>query len=59
MEILMSLVGMVSLMGIAFLLSKNKRAINLRTVGGAFTLQFIFGGFVRVAAREVKNTEKT
>ena len=46
MEILMSLVGMASLIGIAFLLSKNKRAINLRTVGGAFALQFIFGGFV-------------
>ena len=42
----MSIVGMASLMGIAFLLSKNKRAINLRTVCGAFALQFIFGGFV-------------
>lgn len=42
----MSLVGMAVLLGIAFLLSDNRKAINLRTVGGAFAIQFIIGGFV-------------
>ena len=42
----MSLVGMVVLIGIAILLSKNRKAINFRTVGGAFALQFLFGAFV-------------
>ena len=46
MEIFMSLFGMSALMGIAVLLSKDRRAINLRTVGGAFTIQFLFGAFV-------------
>jgi CNT family concentrative nucleoside transporter len=46
MEIVMSLVGMVVLIGIAILLSKNRKAINFRTVGGAFALQFLFGAFV-------------
>jgi len=46
MEILMSLVGMVVLIGIAILLSRNRKAISLRTVIGAFTLQFVFGAFV-------------
>ncbi|MGL4517945.1 MAG: Na+ dependent nucleoside transporter N-terminal domain-containing protein, partial [Shewanella sp.] len=35
MNILMSLVGVVVLLAIGFLLSNNKKAINLRTVGGA------------------------
>ncbi|OJI38742.1 Nucleoside permease NupX [Vibrio vulnificus] len=42
----MSLVGMAVLLGIALLLSDNRKAINLRTVGGAFAIQFIIGGFV-------------
>ena len=42
----MSLIGMVVLLGIAVLLSKNKRAINFRTVVGAFAIQFLFGAFV-------------
>ncbi len=42
----MSLTGMVVLLGIAVLLSKNKRAINFRTVAGAFAIQFLFGAFV-------------
>ena len=37
---------MVVLLVIAVLLSKNKRAINFRTVGGAFAIQFLFGAFV-------------
>ena len=42
----MSLVGMVVLLGLAVLLSDNRKAINLRTVGGAFAIQFILGAFV-------------
>ena len=36
MSLFMSLVGMVVLIAIAVLLSDNRKAINLRTVGGAF-----------------------
>ncbi|MGL5335549.1 MAG: NupC/NupG family nucleoside CNT transporter [Enterovibrio sp.] len=46
MGLIMSIVGMVVLIGIAVLLSDNRRAINLRTVGGAFAIQFLFGGFI-------------
>ncbi|WP_087021932.1 NupC/NupG family nucleoside CNT transporter [Thaumasiovibrio subtropicus] len=46
MSLIMSLVGMVVLIGIAVLLSDNRKAINLRTVGGAFAIQFILGGFI-------------
>ena len=46
MEILMSIVGMAVLIGIAILLSKNRKAISLRTVIGAFSIQFAFGAFV-------------
>ena len=42
----MSLVGMVVLLLIAVLLSDNRKAINLRTVGGAFAIQFLLGAFV-------------
>ncbi len=41
MSLLMSLVGMVVLLLIAVLLSDNRKAINLRTVGGAFAIQFL------------------
>ncbi|BAX52018.1 putative nucleoside permease NupX [Photobacterium damselae subsp. piscicida] len=37
---------MVVLLAIAVLLSDNRKAINLRTVGGAFAIQFLFGAFV-------------
>ncbi|WP_427983340.1 NupC/NupG family nucleoside CNT transporter [Agarivorans sp.] len=43
---LMSLVGVVALLGIAFLLSDNKKSINKRTVFGAFAIQAGFGAFV-------------
>lgn len=46
MQILMSLVGIVSLLAIAFLLSDNRKAINLRTVGGAFVIQVMLGVLV-------------
>ena len=42
----MSLIGMVFLIGMALLLSDNRRAIRLRTVAGAFAVQLFFGAFV-------------
>ncbi|WP_299787033.1 NupC/NupG family nucleoside CNT transporter [uncultured Shewanella sp.] len=46
MDILMSVVGVVTLLAIAFGLSNNKKAINMRTVFGALGIQAAFGGFV-------------
>ncbi|MCG9700256.1 NupC/NupG family nucleoside CNT transporter [Vibrio natriegens] len=46
MSLFMSLVGMVVLIAIAFAFSSNRKAINLRTVGGAFAIQFALGAFV-------------
>lgn len=46
MNVFMSLVGMAVLLGIAYLLSENRKAINLRTVGFAFVIQFALGMFV-------------
>ncbi|MDG2311513.1 MAG: NupC/NupG family nucleoside CNT transporter [Flavobacteriales bacterium] len=46
MGIIMSFVGMFVLIGIAMLLSRNRKAIRFRTVMGAFALQFMFGAFV-------------
>lgn len=43
---LMSLVGMAVLILIAVLLSSNARAINLRTVIGAFIIQVVIGALV-------------
>ncbi|MFC6277109.1 NupC/NupG family nucleoside CNT transporter [Psittacicella hinzii] len=42
----MNLVGIVVLVGIGFLLSKNRRAIRWRTVLLALLIQIVFGGFV-------------
>ncbi|MDI4660406.1 MULTISPECIES: NupC/NupG family nucleoside CNT transporter [Cobetia] len=46
MQIVMGLVGILALLGIAFLLSENRRAISLRTVLGAFAIQAMLGIFV-------------
>lgn len=46
MQVLMSLVGIISLLALAFLLSDNRKAINLRTVGGAFAIQAGLGALV-------------
>lgn len=46
MSLVMSIVGMIVLLLIAVLLSDNRKAINLRTVGGAFAIQFLLGAFV-------------
>jgi CNT family concentrative nucleoside transporter len=55
MTSIMSLVGIASLLLIAFLCSTNRKKINVRTVGGAFALQVIIGAFVLYvpAGREV------
>ncbi|MBZ9557695.1 MULTISPECIES: NupC/NupG family nucleoside CNT transporter [unclassified Modicisalibacter] len=46
MTIIMSLVGMATLILIAVLFSANRRSIRLRTVGGAFAIQAGVGAFV-------------
>ena len=46
MTLLMSLVGMATLIAIAVLFSYNRRAIRLRTVIGAFAIQAGLGAFV-------------
>ncbi len=43
MQILMGLIGMVALLAIAVLLSNNRKAINLRTVLGAWIIQVGIG----------------
>ena len=45
-EKLIGLVGIAVILGIAWLLSGNRRAINFRVVGAAFALQFVVAGFV-------------
>ena len=40
---LQGLIGMILLLGIAFILSNNRRKINYRIVGWGLSLQFIFG----------------
>lgn len=46
MNVLNSLLGMAVLMAIAVLLSSNRKAINLRTVVGAFLIQVALGALV-------------
>ncbi len=46
MTLIMSLVGMVTLVAIALIFSSDRRAIRLRTVGGAFAIQAGIGAFV-------------
>ncbi|MFT5235193.1 MAG: CNT family concentrative nucleoside transporter [Shewanella sp.] len=46
MEVFISLLGMISLIGLAVLISEKRSAINLRTVIGALTFQIAFGAFV-------------
>lgn len=46
MQILFGLIGIASLLAIAFIFSENKKAINYRTVGGAFGIQVVFAVFV-------------
>ncbi|NCH88607.1 NupC/NupG family nucleoside CNT transporter [Cronobacter dublinensis] len=46
MQILMGLVGMLALLAIAVVLSSNRKAINLRTVVGAWLIQVAIGALV-------------
>jgi len=46
MPIVMSLVGIVTLFGLAWLLSDNRKAINLRTVGTAFAIQLAIAALI-------------
>lgn len=46
MQILMGLIGMVLLLAIALLLSSNRKAINIRTVVGAWLIQVGIGAFI-------------
>ncbi|GIU19383.1 NupC/NupG family nucleoside CNT transporter [Shewanella sp. MBTL60-007] len=46
MQILISIVGIIAILAVAFLASENRKAINYRTVGLAFLLQLIMGAFV-------------
>lgn len=43
---MMSLFGILVLLGIAFALSSKRSAINWRTVGGAFAIQALLGAFI-------------
>ena len=43
---MVSLLGVVFLLGVAILVSKSRKNINWRTVGGAFFLQVAIGGFI-------------
>ena len=42
MQVLWGMLGIIVILGVAFSLSSNKKAINYRTVGGAFAIQVIF-----------------
>ena len=46
MDIVMSLVGVVTLLLIGFALSNNRKAINVRTVGGALLIQAFFSSLL-------------
>ncbi len=46
MSALISLLGMATLVGLALLLCDDRKAIRLRTVLGAFAIQFVIGGIV-------------
>lgn len=42
MNFIWGLLGIASVLGIAFLLSSNRKAINLRTILGGLAIQFAF-----------------
>lgn len=46
MDALISILGIVVLLGIAYLLSNNKKAISVRTVFGALAIQIAIGAFI-------------
>ncbi|MDO4626197.1 MAG: NupC/NupG family nucleoside CNT transporter [Pasteurellaceae bacterium] len=46
MSVLISLLGIVVLLGIAYLLSNNRKAVNFRTVFGALAIQILIGALI-------------
>ena len=46
MQVFMGLVGVLTILVIAFLFSNNRRAINKRTIAVAFAIQAVIGGIV-------------
>jgi CNT family concentrative nucleoside transporter len=46
MSALVPILGMAVLLGVAVLCSSNRKAIRIRTVGGAFAIQFLVGAVV-------------
>lgn len=46
MSLLINIFGIVVLLGLLFLLSENKKAINWKTIGIAFVLQLVFALFI-------------
>ncbi len=46
MDVIVGIIGIGVLLGIAYLLSENKKAINIRTVGLAFAIQLFLGGVI-------------
>ena len=46
MDIIRGILGIILLLGIAFILSNNKKHINWRLVGGGLGLQIIFAFFI-------------
>ena len=46
MNFIRALIGVVAILGIAYLLSSNRKGINLRIVGSAFALQVVVAAFV-------------
>ena len=56
MQIIMGLIGMVVLLAIAVLLSSNRKAINLRTVLGAWIIQVGIGALILYVRRMRQKT---
>lgn len=46
MHYLVGILGIIVIFAVGFLLSENRRAINWRTVLGAFLIQVVFAGFI-------------
>lgn len=43
---MVSVLGIIILLGVAYLLSENKKKINFQTIGLAFAIQFVLGGLI-------------
>lgn len=59
MNALVSFLGIVILLGFAWLLSTNRKAIRLRTVGGALLIQVSLGAFVLFVPFGIRVLEET